>query len=182
MKSGGSKNLAIRSLCLLAAAIALLTQSPSAQAQTLTVLHSFTGTANDGNYPQTAPIRDLKGNLYGVALGGIFGRGMIFKVSGTGHETVLYSFKGYPDGDTPDSISFRDSAGNLFGTTYQGGANNFGTVFKLDTHGSAVLATAKRQMPDWFAMSPATSMALWCSEALTDMARCSSSQQQGTRV
>ena len=139
MKSGGSKNLAIRSLCLLAAAIALLTQSPSAQAQTLTVLHSFTGTANDGNYPQTAPIRDLKGNLYGIALGGIFGRGMIFKVSGTGHETVLYSFKGYPDGDTPDSISFRDSAGNLFGTTYQGGANNFGTVFKLDTHGSETI-------------------------------------------
>jgi hypothetical protein len=36
-----------------------------------------------------------------MALGGTFGSGIIFKVSGTGHETVLYSFKGYPDGDTP---------------------------------------------------------------------------------
>jgi uncharacterized repeat protein (TIGR03803 family) len=139
MKSGGSKDLAIRSLCLLAAAIALSTPSPSAQAQTFTVLHSFTGTANDGDYPQAAPILDLKGNLYGVALGGAFGGGMIFKVSSTGHETVLYSFKGYPDGNVPDSISFRDSAGNLFGTTYQGGANSFGMVFRLDTQGSETI-------------------------------------------
>jgi uncharacterized repeat protein (TIGR03803 family) len=136
MKSLNSKRLVIRSLCLLTAAMALSTQSPEAHAQTFTLLHTFTGAADDGDYPQGAPVRDPKGNLYGVALGGTFGRGVVFKVSGTRQETVLYSFTGLSDGDIPDSISFDDSVDSLFGTTYQGGANGFGTVFTLDAEGS----------------------------------------------
>ena len=137
MKSASSRNpLAPYSyLCLLAAAIVL--SQAAAQAQTFTLLHTFTGAADDGDYPQAAPVRDSKGNLYGVALGGFFGQGVVFRVSSTGQETVLYSFKGYPDdGEVPDSISLSDSSGKLFGTTYEGGATPYGTVFNLDAQGS----------------------------------------------
>src|ERR1039457_7162893 len=37
---------------------------------------------------------------------------------------------------TPEAPLIRDSAGNLYGTTYAGGAFNFGTVFKLDKTGN----------------------------------------------
>jgi uncharacterized repeat protein (TIGR03803 family) len=40
------------------------------------------------------------------------------------------------DGGTPEAPLIRDSAGNLYGTTYAGGAFNFGTVFKLDKTGN----------------------------------------------
>jgi uncharacterized repeat protein (TIGR03803 family) len=47
--------------------------------------------------------------------------------------TTLYSFNFPPDGGQPHSSLVLDSSGNLYGTTYEGGASNRGTVFKLDT-------------------------------------------------
>jgi uncharacterized repeat protein (TIGR03803 family) len=118
------------------AVIALAIHTPSAQAQSYRVLYSFTKDAAAGQYPSSSLVGDPQGNLYGVALGGIFGRGVIYEVSSTGDEQVLYNFKGSDgDGDVPDSMSFRDAAGNLFGTTFQGGAYSYGTVFKLDPQG-----------------------------------------------
>lgn len=139
MKSDCYKNPAFRSFRLLAGIVALLLVAPPTQAQTFTVLHTFTGAANDGNNPQTGLTKDREGNLYGAALGGAFGSGIVFEVSNTGVEKVLYSFKGYPDGEVPDSISFRDRAGSLLGTTYQGGPSGYGTVFKLDTQGEETI-------------------------------------------
>src|ERR1022692_4195406 len=47
-------------------------------------------------------------------------------------ENVLYSFQNNgQDGEVPVSSLIFDKAGNLYGTTYQGGAYNFGTVFEL---------------------------------------------------
>jgi uncharacterized repeat protein (TIGR03803 family) len=54
----------------------------------------------------------------------------------TYHETVLYSFKGGTDGSTPYAGVVQDAQGNLYGTTYQGGTSNMGTVFKVDTTGT----------------------------------------------
>jgi uncharacterized repeat protein (TIGR03803 family) len=52
--------------------------------------------------------------------------------------SVLYSFcpGGSPctDGDSPNGL-VQDAAGNLYGTTHSGGANNGGTVFKVDSTG-----------------------------------------------
>jgi uncharacterized repeat protein (TIGR03803 family) len=136
MKSGIYKNLAIRSLWLFAAAMALAIQPLSAQARSYKVLYSFTNDFAAGEHPSSSLVRDPEGNLYGIALGGTFGRGIVFELSSAGIEQVLYNFKGSDgDGDVPDSMSFRDSAGNLFGTTFQGGAYSFGTVFKLDPQG-----------------------------------------------
>ena len=48
---------------------------------------------------------------------------------------MLYSFTGPPDGEWPKSALVQDSAGNLYGTTEYGGANGYGTVFKVATTG-----------------------------------------------
>ena len=99
------------------------------------VLHYFTGGA-DGALPIGGLIRDEAGNLYGTTqMGGASGSGTVFKLDATGVETVLYSFAGVPDGQYPFAGLIRDSAGNLYGTTSNGGAIGFGTVFKLDAAG-----------------------------------------------
>jgi len=135
----------------LAALVALglgLVAIPSAQAQTLTVLHSFTGNG-DGIQPMAPLIMDEAGNLYGTTYyGGINGRGVVFKVHTSGRETVLYSFPAYPgDGANPTAGVIVDKAGNLYGTTVFGGENDVdfggepetGTVFKLDPSGNETL-------------------------------------------
>jgi uncharacterized repeat protein (TIGR03803 family) len=99
------------------------------------VLHRFTG-GTDGALPIGGLIRDAAGNLYGTTqMGGASGSGTVFKLDATGVETVLYSFAGVPDGQYPFAGVIRDSAGNLYGTTSNGGAIGFGTVFKLDAAG-----------------------------------------------
>jgi len=53
-----------------------------------------------------------------------------------GTETVIYNFNNYTgDGYYPYSGLVADKTGNLYGTTYQGGANNFGSVFELKLSG-----------------------------------------------
>jgi len=108
-----------------------------------TVLHSFSGTSGDGEYPFDGLVRDAAGNLYGTtANGGVyggacggFGCGIVFKVDKTGKETVLYAFNGNPDGTGPYGRLFRDAAGNLYGTTLNGGTFGAGTVFRVDKTG-----------------------------------------------
>jgi uncharacterized repeat protein (TIGR03803 family) len=62
-----------------------------------TVLHSFTGGADGGN-PYAGLIMDSSGNLYGTAvIGGTvkyptYAGGVVFKLSPSGQETVLYNF------------------------------------------------------------------------------------------
>jgi len=74
--------------------------------------------------------------LYGTtAQGGAYGQGVVYSVDQSGKETVLYSFTGGPDGGDPIDRVAADSAGNLYGTTYKGGAYNYGVVFKLDPIG-----------------------------------------------
>jgi uncharacterized repeat protein (TIGR03803 family) len=48
----------------------------------------------------------------------------------TWKETVLHSFSGVGEGDSPECVLVFDSSGSLYGTTAYGG-NNIGTVFKL---------------------------------------------------
>jgi len=101
-----------------------------------TVLHSFTGTEGDGNFPYAGLIRDASGNLYGTTVeGGASNRGTAFKLEKSGTEVVLYSFTGGGDGGGPNAV-IRDAAGNLYGTTGVGGSSDYGTVFRLDRAGN----------------------------------------------
>jgi uncharacterized repeat protein (TIGR03803 family) len=105
---------------------------------TETVLHQFTGFA-DGAYPESTPIFDSAGNLYGTADGGgTANHGVVFELinSGSGwNERVLCTFAGSPDGSIPFSSVTFDQNGNLYGTTVEGGAG-YGTVYQLLPSGS----------------------------------------------
>lgn len=102
-----------------------------------TVLHHFDGSnPNDGANPWGTPVWD-ENMLYGLTYGG--GRtnnGTVFSVNTDGSGfTNLHRFVGpYDDGEHPKSDLLLDS-GRLYGTTCQGGTNDKGTVFALDTDG-----------------------------------------------
>lgn len=106
---------------------------------TQTILHSFTDGA-DGGYPYGGVILGEDGNLYGTTEGGGSGsltgiqEGVVFKMSVSGDETVLYSFTGLADGGVPVTGLVRDTSGNLYGATYTGGLGD-GVVFKVTPGG-----------------------------------------------
>ena len=111
--------------------------SGAAEAQTLTVLHQFTGGA-EGSSPMGALLRDSAGNLYGTAscyycAPGPQGYGTIFKLDAAGNLSTLYTFQGTGDGATPLANLIQDPAGNFYGTALAGGTTNQGTVFEFDT-------------------------------------------------
>jgi len=115
--------------------LVLLVGSLAAQAQTYTVLHSFTGAPNDATEPNGDLVEDAAGNLYGTSWrGGTNDLGVVFKLDPSGTVTILHNFTGAADGSHPDGGLFLDPAGNLFGTATAGGSSGLGVVFKLDTN------------------------------------------------
>ena len=121
------------SLVVIALNLAL---TPGAWAQSkYKSLHRFGH--NAGGYEPTAGlILDQAGNLYGTAAeGGANHVGTVFELTpgsdGGWTETVLHSFAGGKDGSIPVASLIFDQAGNLYGTTFNGGSSNLGTVFKL---------------------------------------------------
>ncbi|MGA8324791.1 MAG: choice-of-anchor tandem repeat GloVer-containing protein [Candidatus Cybelea sp.] len=105
------------------------------------VLYAFKG-ATDGEHPHGNPI-SLHGTLYGTTLygghsgcygSGSYGCGTIFEVTTSGAESVLYRFKGDPDGAAP-AAGLIAVNGMLYGTTKGGGTANKGTVFEVSTSG-----------------------------------------------
>ncbi|HEY1613561.1 MAG TPA: choice-of-anchor tandem repeat GloVer-containing protein [Rhizomicrobium sp.] len=99
------------------------------------ILHSFAGSQNnDGEGSLGNLTLDKDGNIFGTtALGGDINCrcGTVFRLRPDGY-AVLHSFTDSPsDGSSPEAGLIMDKAGNLYGTTIAGGANNFGTVFRL---------------------------------------------------
>jgi uncharacterized repeat protein (TIGR03803 family) len=113
-------------------------EATAASTATETVIHSFTG-GTDGALPLGPPIFDSSGNLYGATEGGQSNSGSVayatvFELSppatesGGWTETVLTVFKGAAA--PAAGVSF-DAKGRLYGTTFDGGANGGGMVFRL---------------------------------------------------
>jgi uncharacterized repeat protein (TIGR03803 family) len=83
------------------------------------------------------------GNFYGTTYQGNdtgcggSGCGTVFKITPSGSLTVLHSFIGPPtDGSAPSSPPIQGTDGNFYGTTVQGGTQNFGTVYKVTPAGT----------------------------------------------
>jgi uncharacterized repeat protein (TIGR03803 family) len=107
-------------------------------------LLSLPADGEKGLKPQGGVIKGPDGNLYGTTVGGggSCACGAVFKLQPPPTapvsalepwtETVLYEFKGNPDGSYPGygDLVF-DPAGNLYGTTEQGGVFGQGAVFEL---------------------------------------------------
>jgi uncharacterized repeat protein (TIGR03803 family) len=104
------------------------------------VLYSFGANAADGAYPLSSLVMDAAGNLYGTTsedLGpfscGHTSCGTVFELvnsPGGYTESVLYTFA-ESNGANPQAGLVMDSSGDLYGTTSNGGAYGFGTVFEL---------------------------------------------------
>jgi uncharacterized repeat protein (TIGR03803 family) len=126
-------------LCLaLTAATLLWIGSPTAQAQTFTVIRAFSGGGDGGN--PSAGLTMRAGNLYGTAEKyGAAGYGTAYELLHSGSNwilAVLYTFNGvyHNDGANPSERLVFNPYGVLFGATAAGGipdSYNAGTVFKL---------------------------------------------------
>ncbi len=99
-----------------------------------TVLHAFTG-KRDGDSPFGTLIADGAGNLFGTtAYGGrrSCGCGTVFGISSDGSFATLFTFRNSKlEGANSLAGLYEDSSGNLYGTTYDGGRNNYGVVFEI---------------------------------------------------
>jgi uncharacterized repeat protein (TIGR03803 family) len=121
--------------------------APQANAQTFTVIHSFTG-GSDGANP-LGGFFIVGDYLYGTASsGGSSGVGVVFRVSISGAETVLHEFSGGTDGASPQGHLVMDKEGNFYGTTNAGGVSNAGTVFKVTRKGVETVLYSFTGKPD----------------------------------
>lgn len=100
---------------------------------TFNLLHVFDRT--DGTAPTGALIQATDGNFYGTTqYGGANNQGTIFRVTPSGTVTTLYSFcpqSHCPDGANPYAGLVLGTDGVFYGTTFNGGGSNDGTVFSL---------------------------------------------------
>jgi len=119
------------------------------QTNLLAVLHTFLVTTNvnpDGLNPTGSLVPGAGNELFGVTSGGgnaSGGGGTLFKINsnGSGFQT-LHSFAlsdtGFPASNIPP-FSFlsviQGSDGILYGSTYGGGTNGAGTIFKIGSNG-----------------------------------------------
>ncbi len=100
----------------------------------------------DGSSPNL-PVQGTDLNFYGTTQGGgnaACACGVIYKATAAGKITVLHNFSGYVsstqyDGARPIGILVEGADGNFYGTTYQGGEYNAGTVFKITPSGTYTL-------------------------------------------
>ena len=98
------------------------------------VIYSFKG-GSDAVNPAAGVTLDAESNLYGTtSFGGASGDGAVYKLQPSGShwkETILYSFQGGNDGQNPVGGVVLDKTGDLYGSTFDGGVNGGGTVYKL---------------------------------------------------
>ncbi|HWA90611.1 MAG TPA: choice-of-anchor tandem repeat GloVer-containing protein [Rhizomicrobium sp.] len=139
------------SLCVAFAVVAASAVAAPAQAYHLKTLYSFCAKAHcaDGGSPAAALLEDSAGNLYGTtssggtkALDENAPGGTVFELERDGtkwRHRVLHSFCSdafCSDGATPLGGLVMDASGNLYGSTNEGGAFGYGTVFVLKPNGS----------------------------------------------
>ncbi len=101
-------------------------------------LYSFGSFPNDGQNPMAGLVRGSDGNFYGTTTyGGSNMNGTVFRISPGGSYSNLYSFGSFPnDGQNPMAGLVPGSDGNFYGTTFGGGSNINGTVFRISPGGS----------------------------------------------
>ncbi len=112
------------------------------------ILHSFGGTAGEGNTLTSALVLGRDGNFYGVTASGGANHcpqipqdgpncGTIFRMTPAGAVTTLASFGGSAAaGVQANGPMVQGSDGTLYGTTTMGGAYERGTIFKLAPDGT----------------------------------------------
>src|SRR5215831_19033263 len=123
---------------ILLATLSLAGPVPS-EAQTFTLLHSFSGA--DGSNPYAGLVQGTGGHLFGnTSGGGAHSGGTVFKISTGGTLTTLYSFctlSSCADGTDPRGPLVQALNGKFYGTTFGGGPfSNPGTIFEITSSGT----------------------------------------------
>ena len=97
------------------------------------VIHNFSGGANDGSTPLGGLVLDAPGNLFGMtSMGGTADAGTVFEIGNSTGFSLRHSFAGAADGANPVATPILDGSGNLYGTASAGGLG-FGTAFRFST-------------------------------------------------
>ena len=105
----------------------------------LTTLYNFGGAdvlGSDGYGPTALLVQARDGDFYGTTQNGggssncVAGCGTVFKITPSGTLTTLHRFDG-TDGGNPFAGLVQARDGSFYGTTINGGANNYGTIFHL---------------------------------------------------
>lgn len=103
------------------------------------VIHAFTGGSDGGTGSLGSLLIVGPQRLYGATeTGGAYGYGTVFelrKVSRKWTLSTVHAFAGPPDGGSPYGGLIADRSANVYGTTYYGGKNNLGAVFKFSARG-----------------------------------------------
>jgi uncharacterized repeat protein (TIGR03803 family) len=102
-----------------------------------TNLHSFSSYGGNGKSPH-APLTLSGSTLYGMTVEGGVGRGVVFRINadGTGYTNLHRFVGGTADGSMPyGALALANSC--IYGMTSAGGANNVGTLFRLNADGTA---------------------------------------------
>jgi uncharacterized repeat protein (TIGR03803 family) len=92
---------------------------------------------------------NVNGTLYGTTYaGGSANRGTVYSISTDGAENVLYSFAGgSADGSSP-TARLTNVDGTFYGTTYDGGPSNAGTVYSIGASGAENVLYSFTGKPD----------------------------------
>ena len=104
----------------------------------LTTLYSFCSLAAcaDGSHPYGSVVQGADGNFYGTTYtGGATNQGTVFRLTGEGVLTTLFSFTG-TSGANPYAGLVLGTDNNSYGTTQNGGADNRGTIFEITATGT----------------------------------------------
>jgi uncharacterized repeat protein (TIGR03803 family) len=87
---------------------------------------------NHGALPRAGVTLDGKGNLFGATTaGGAFDGGVVFSLTEKSGDWSAGKLLSLPRNSQPSGNLALDGVGNLYGTTYQGGTNESGSVFQL---------------------------------------------------
>jgi uncharacterized repeat protein (TIGR03803 family) len=108
--------------------------SVTAPGVTMTTLYNFTG-ASDGGNPNGL-MQAANGSFYGTTQnGGLNSDGTVFQLAPGGVPSVVYSFTGGNDGAQPQDALLQGADGTFYGTTFDGGFSDNGTVFNINSNG-----------------------------------------------
>jgi uncharacterized repeat protein (TIGR03803 family) len=102
------------------------------------VLWGFGGVS--GTYPKSNLLVDSAGNLYGTANSGDNGFGTLYELSPTASgpwtEKSLAAFNTFGYAEYPTGNIAFDAEGNIYGTSFDGGPGNVGTVWEASPAGN----------------------------------------------
>jgi uncharacterized repeat protein (TIGR03803 family) len=114
----------------------------------LTTIYNFCSLPNcaDGSFPRGTLIQAVGGNLFGTTTEGgpisgcdMANCGTIFKITPAGKLATLYNFCSEPnclDGGQTGSGVIQGTDGLFYGSTTNGGANLYGTLFRINSAGT----------------------------------------------